>query len=152
MAYQTGAATGLLDLTAQLKAFLEANGATVNRYDTDGAGKRLQVRIGADTYVNLKALNNESHPVIPGAFDTAVHTGLFGTLSTGYDATKDWYNQPGAASPYNPNLFDTGGVSKLYGSIPSYHFFLHDEMVYVWVESSAGVYQFIVFGKLSTLR
>lgn len=150
MAYQTGSSTGITDLLDKLKLFLEANGWTTNSYITEGSGKRLHTKIGTDTFVNLRALANETF--VEDTFNTnsRAQYSLLGNLSTGYDGTARWQDQPGAR--FNGSTqYLVGGVRDITGSIPTYHFFSCNSAVYVWVEWTAGQYQAFGFGKLDQI-
>jgi hypothetical protein len=140
MAYETGTASSNADLLDKIKLFLENNGWTTNRYDTQSTGKRLQM-VKSSFYVNLRSFNNE---ICPGG--SWAITGIGMNLSTGYSAGSDWYNQAGA--PNAASIYKIVTMQRHTGAIPSYHFFCWDTIVYLIVEYSAGAYNRMGWGIL----
>ena len=147
MAYQTGNATGVVDLLDKLKIFVEANGWTTNRHDVQGSGRRLQIQKSSDLFFNFRALVSEARPSGAGG-GSAVH-GIAFNGSTEYDGANDWFNQVGA--PQDSGGRKVAGVTSLTGSIPAYHFFAIDDAVYCWIEYTAGRYQWFGFGGVNKI-
>lgn len=153
MAYETGTATGTVDLLDKIKDFATTNGWTVNRYDAAGAGQRLQVTRGGDLFVNLRAYvaetpSNAANQVFySGSPDTMI---LF-SGSTGYDASKNWFEQPGAYRQTAGQFqYPTCGVRAVAGAIPSFHLFAFNggDQIYCVVEVVAGRFAWFGFGRV----
>jgi hypothetical protein len=150
MAYQTGTATGGVDLLDKLKDFLVANGWTVNRYDTQGAGKRLQVQYSTDVFINMRVFVGEvTSSGGSGSMEAnnAFTNGLMMNGSTGYASGQDWYNQAGAYQNTG-GVYLITGIEGLNAAIPSYSFFAFNACVYVVVEQTAGRFHWLGFGRL----
>jgi hypothetical protein len=84
MAYDTGSASGVAQLLDALRVFLLAQGWTVNLFGDDGAGKRLHVQKGSDTFVNFRAAVGE----FMGSADlenASTNNALWMNGSTGYN-------------------------------------------------------------------
>lgn len=153
MAHETGSATSVLDLLDKLKDFLVAEGWTVNRYDSPGTGRRLQVQLSTDVFFNLRAHSFEFISTTSTAGSCEGNNGvrsygLFVNGSTGYSSGSDWFNQAGAYQDTN-SIYRIAGIEGLSGAIVSYSFFQFDECVYVVVEYPAGRFAWLGFGRLT---
>lgn len=154
MAYQTGSATGVNDLLDQLRAFLLTRGWTVNDFSTVGAGKRLHVQYGTDTFFNFRSYEGDareggSNQI--GQTNTAHGFGCNG--STGYSGAAAWYAQAGA--PFGSGTYRGAAIWGLPGAITTYHFFAYEgtgyAAAYVVVETAAGSYDWLGFGKVEPI-
>lgn len=151
MAYQSNSATGVVDLLDELRLFLTSNGFVVNVNTAEGNGWRLTVNKNG-RYFNFRALVNESAAPSFGTQSAA----LYMNASTGFNGANAWYDQPNAMT-YNDSgtKYFVAGMSNL-STIVTYHFHYYGNSDYdfcaVVLESPAGTYQRLLFGKLSTAK
>jgi hypothetical protein len=150
MIYQTGSSTTILPFFEVFKDFCQnVAGYTVNRYGGDASGLSLCIAKNGTMFFNFKAYVDE---VVP-AF--ANQTGIFMNGSTSFNSGQLWYNQPAALS-YNDGTtkYLMAGMVNLTGTINSYHLFHQSgsdyDTVYAFVESPVGIWQRIMFGRMST--
>lgn len=141
MAYQTGTAATLDDLLDLLRAFVAANGWTVNYWSGVGGGASAILQIAKGTqYVNLAAYSRSATNFrgVAGSY-TDHYLRISG--SRGYDAGLAWNLQPGAYTTYTTN------TSWLTGPLAAYHFFADADYVHVVVEQIAGAFRHFHFGR-----
>lgn len=160
MAYQTGTATDQHNLLDQFRAFLAANGWTVNSYEVDlssynytsnsTAGYRLHAsRSGVTISLRscVRAFPFEYHSTSPdrGVYRSEL-TGIAAMAGTGYDAGQSWDYQPGA--PVTSAGLSVG-VSMQVGGC-TYHFFSWADGpgAAMAVEASPGNWQHLVAGRM----
>jgi hypothetical protein len=145
--YATNSATGVNDLMDKLRTELVTNsGFTENSYITEGNGKRLHVTKNGMTF-NIKSFIGETTPA-----GGVTQTGIFMNAGTGYNGANAWHDQTGVLK-YNSNAaYLIPGMVQLTGAIVAYHYFhfsdTNYEVVYFFVESPAGTYQRLLFGRL----
>lgn len=145
--YATGSATDVNDLMSKLRTELVTNsGFTENSYITEGAGRRMHVTKGGMTF-NIKSFVSETTPA-----GGVTQTGIFMNAGTGYNGANAWHDQPGVLK-YNSNAnYLLPGMVQLTGAIVAYHYFhisdTNYEVVYFFVESPAGTYQRLLFGRM----
>jgi len=146
MPYATGTAADVSDLATKFKDFLLANGWTVNRFDTQGSGKRLEVT-RAGVYVSMRWLQNENGPTAPGPGGTNVY-GVVAVPATGYSAAADWNTQAGVPVAQNAITKLGVGMPLEAGAISAYHFFTDATNDRVWcvVRKTGNVYVYLGFG------
>lgn len=153
MAYQTGSATGVVDLLTQFKAFCEANGWTTDSSIVDGLGRRWHAHNGT-VYVNMRAYVAETPDVsiAKAASGASTATSIAMNVGTGYSGAASWFAQPGVciglAPPYQ---YITAGANGLTSAIPAYHFFAQNsgESILCVIEYLSGYYQMWGFGTLN---
>lgn len=138
MAYETGTATGAMDLIDKIEAFASDNGWTIDRYDDAGTGKRLSLHLGAN-YFSLRAWNAETPAANVGGGPARSGLSLVG--ATGFSSGADWYNQAGTAVV--SSVYQAAGI-YVGGALPSYHLFSVNDAIYCVIEYAAG--RFGVFG------
>jgi hypothetical protein len=146
MAYQTGTATDVNDLLDKYRLFAAAQGWTVNRWVTVGAGRELCISKGS-AYFNFRSYHNESMLVNGGT--TANKYGICLNGSDGFNAGLAWDRQPGY-----PVRGSTSGGDQAHvlfplvittGPFPAYHFFDMDgKTLFAEVEIVTGT--FLRFG------
>lgn len=153
MAYETGSAASPSDLLDKLRAFVAANGWTVNDFSTVGSGKRLHIS-KANIYANFRAWQNETlvgNNTELNADSISNFWGIGGNLSTGWSGTGTvWSRQVGFPN-YGTTPYPRGGyVVNLSSAIPTYHFFTYTDIneVHVVLEFITGKFQYFGFGKL----
>ena len=157
MGYQTGTATGPVDLLDKLRTFLIAQGWTVNLYTANGTGYRLHVQKSADSstemYFNFRSAVDESGVLMTEDNSDSASgkvTGIVINGSTSYDVGEDWDKQP--TYPINDqvsnkacgNLMSPMSIS----AIPAYYFFAVENTINICVEVTSGKFQFMSFGCL----
>lgn len=149
MAYETGSAAGPNDLLDKLRAFLLANGWTINSFITIGSGRRLHVTKGG-VFANFRSYQNET---LSSANDvngqtTAAFWGIGFNPSDGYNAANLWCQQPGY-----PNYSGAKGgyLNQMSSAIPTYHFFTYSDIdeVHVVVEFVTGRFMYLGFGQIA---
>jgi len=144
MAYETGTATGVVDLAGKLNTFLINRGWVVDRFDNQGTGKRLQFHKGT-SYFSTRWFNNE--------FGAAPASGanLYGPAlipCTGYASGSDWNAQPGAVTAVSVSTKLGVALPLSAGAIVAYFFFSDatDDNFFVVVLRSGTIYNFLGFG------
>lgn len=146
MAYETGAATGVVDLVNKFATFIEANGWTRDDLSNEGTGRRYHAHRGLQ-FVNMRGYVNES----PGAnFDSTANTGVYSiafNIGTGYSGATPWYNQAGVPIGTSTK-YGCSGMTLVSGAITAYHFFAQGggDVIYAVVERTSGIYTYIGFG------
>jgi len=149
MAYETGSASSPSDLLDKLRAFLLANGWTINSFITTGSGKRLHIQKGA-CYFNFRSYHGETLTSTNGLNGQATtgFWGIGGYPSDGYSGASNWNAQPGA--PLYSAYYRGGYANQLSSAIPTYHFFTYTDIteVHVVIEFVTGKFQHINFGDL----
>lgn len=149
MAYETGSASSPSDLLDKLRAFLLANGWTINSFVTIGSGKRLHIQKGA-CYFNFRSYHGENTTPTNdlNAQSTTAFWGIGGYPSDGYSGASNWNAQPGY--PLYSSYCRGGYANQLSSAIPTYHFFTYPEIteVHVVIEFVTGKFQHINFGDL----
>lgn len=148
--YETGSASGVVDLITKLEAFLASNGWTTDSFATEGSGKRLHAHLGS-VYVNMRAYVAETPStdiLRPGGVVGAC-TSLAMNIGTATGAT-DWFAQTGVPQTSTPKYL-TAGINGVTGAIPNYHFFAHNSgaNILAVIEYASGYFQFLGFGTLS---
>lgn len=133
MAYETGSATGVVDLLSKLRTFLTANGWTENRWSAQGSGNWLNIS-KSSMFVNIVSDPSAGTSSEPGHFLRV------------YGATS---YASGSAYTAQPN---TSGVCIVNGlgttSLTAYHFFASGDYVYAVIEVTPGYYKHLHFGIL----
>lgn len=148
MAYETNSATDLNDLIDKLKTFcVSVAGFTQNAFNTDGAGYELHINKGG-RYFHFRTYVNETPPN-----GSANQYALFMNAGTGYTGATNWYDETGVMK-YNSTVPFIVGMLNITGAILAYHAFWFNssdyDVVYFIVESPAGTFQHIMFGKIAT--
>lgn len=150
MAYQTGTATNPDQLLDALRVFAVANGWTQLRWVTDGTGNTLSLTKDG-LYVHLRSAVNERL-----ATRYNYITGIWLIGSTGFDAGRPWWNQPGSIvneSYAGYTTSDRAEACGLFGMSAAniYHLFsaATPELIMCVAEVSPGVYHYIAFGELT---
>lgn len=149
MAFETGNATGWLDLISRLKTFLEGAGWTTDFYGAYGGTGQWLATHRDSLFVNIVALINQ----IPPGY-SAVQNGLVCQGADGYNFANGPYGQ--APTPVNTGGHPYGnnfavGILAPDGPLPNYWFFASTVApiaVHVVVETSAGQFQRMSFGQL----
>lgn len=146
--YETGTASGVVDLITKLEAFMAANGWTTDSFATEGLGKRYHAHNGS-VFFNARAYNVEtpSASLYQGGI-TGVSS-LAMNLSTAGTGGSNWFDKTG--SPAYSGSSMSAGINGLSGAIAAYHFFAQNSGtgITVVVEYVAGYYQMIAFGTLA---
>jgi len=128
MGYQMGSYTDQNNAIDLWRAFLLANGWTINSFVDDGSyysgspftGKRLHVSksiYGVDRFFNLRS--SVSQQVCE---DGIIVTGISVNGSTSYESADSWDKQPGFTSRMLP-LSDSGSIAGFAGGIDSGDYF-----------------------------
>lgn len=144
MSFSTGTATDINDLSDKWRAFLLAAGWTINRFDTQGTGKRLEVSKGSQ-FVSMRWYNNES-----GTFMVS-GSNLYGCVAvaaTGYSGAVDWGNQAGIPLANDASTKLGVCLPLNAGAIGGYWFFgdaAGDNVVAV-IQRASGIYNYLGFG------
>ena len=147
--FETGGVANVNELADVIRAFSLSNGWTVNHNAAEGAGRRIHLQRGVNTFINLRSLVNEQAQN-DGVNFHGLMSGIACNGSTGYDASKNWFNQPTAPKRDNnpfPYYFMPGMVN-LTGGIPAYYLFARGDMIYCVIEYAAGLYQWLGFGQV----
>lgn len=134
MAYETGSATGVVDLLSKLRTFLAANGWTENRWSAQGSGNWLNVS-KSSMYINIVSDPSAGTTNRPGHFLRA-----YG--ATSYSSGSAYTAQPNTSGAVIVNGLGTT-------SLTAYHFFAADDYVYVVIEVTPGYYKHLHFGILT---
>ncbi len=150
MAYSTGSAANPNDLLDKFRAFLSANGWSINNFSTIGSGNRLHANKGS-VYVNFRSYQAEVNTTanfINGYTTTVNDWGIAGYPSDGYSGASAWNRQPGYPD-YSAHCRG-GCMPGLDGGIPTYHFFSYPDSdeVYMAVEFITGRFQMLSFGTI----
>lgn len=150
MAYSTGSSSGPNDLLDKFRAFLSANGWTINNFSTVGSGYRLHANKGS-VYVNFRSYQGESISSVNflnGSAGYVEDWGIAGYASTGYSGSQTWNTQPGY--PFYSSYCQGGYMVELSGGTPAYHFFSYPDSdeVYMVAEFIAGRFQMLSFGTI----
>ena len=116
MAFQTGSATGIVDLFDQIVTFVTANGWTLDSKVPDGSGERAHLHNGS-VYVNLRAGVNEN---IWANGSTGYQMGLY--LGTGYSGASDWRSQAGGPLGQGQSYTVGSGMALPSGALTGYWF------------------------------
>lgn len=150
MAYETGSSSGPNDLLDKLRAFLLANGWTINSFTALGSGYRLHVSKGS-VFVNFRSYVAEvisAANFINGSTTTNAHYGIAGYPSDGYNGSLGWNLQPGY--PNYSSACQGGCMPGLTSAIPTYHFFAYPDSdeIYVVVEFVTNRFQMMSFGTI----
>lgn len=150
MAYQTGTATGAVDLLDKVRLFAIANGWTSNRWSALGSGYELCLQKGA-AFFNFRAYQNES--ILISGSQATPRTGIAINGSDGYDGGAVWDRQPGYPKRKIAGAGDQAhGYMPMvtnFGPFPAYHLFAPDnKTVYLELEINTGVFLRLGFGSL----
>lgn len=143
--FQTGSETSVPNLLNTLAAFCVANGWTQNFNAVEGSGRRVHLQLSSDVFINMRALVNESPNTVRSL--PAV-SGLNICGSTSYVGGTHWWNQTGFPTTSTANDAQMAGITHS-GAVPTYYFFARGNMIYVWLEYTAGSYQWLMFGRVS---
>lgn len=143
MLYSTGSASDVTDLLDKIRQTALAAGWTVNAFAADGNGKKLHINKGS-LYFNLRSVINETAGISGGATQAAA---VYINGSTSYNSGNSWNAQPG--NPLNGSDYNVGAIVGL-GASFTYHAFYDTSpnVIYYFVESPAGTYQWLMFGQL----
>lgn len=152
MFYETNTATGVNDMLSKLSTALAANGWTIDKDVTEGAGRRLQVHKTSAGYFTMRSFVSETPP--SGSSQAGA---IFGLPCTGYNGSNAWYDQPGVPTYTNfGTQYNPAGMVNIVGALASYHLFIDSaanyDLVYLFVEYPAGSWQHFGFGRLDTSR
>lgn len=148
--YETGSATGVVDLITKLEAFLSANGWTTDSFATEGLGKRYHAHNGS-VFLNMRAYNVETPSTdIQGSGTTGVSS-LAMNLSSASTGGSRWFDKTGTPFSTLTSQWQTAGMNGLSAAMPKYHFFTQNSntSVMIVLEYLAGYYQFVGFGTLT---
>ena len=157
MGYQTGTATGPVDLLDKLRVFLLAEGWTVNLYTANGTGYRLHVQKSADSstemYFNFRSAVDESGALLTQDNQDSANGKLTGIMingSTGYNVAEDWDKQTVYPLNLSYNNYACGNsmTQMSISAIPAYYFFAVENTINICVEVTSGKFQFMSFGCL----
>lgn len=153
MSYQTGTATGVIDLLDKLRIFAVAEGWTANRNVSTDSGSGQEVCLSKGTsYINMKASEN-IYVLINGLNQNNKYS-LSINGSDSYDSGSDWDRQPGYSQRTSGGSTDQYVVHipfvTNFTSFPAYHFFSHNtgDSIHLEVEITTGVFLRLGFGKL----
>lgn len=143
MAYQTGTATDPADLLDKLRAFLLANGWTIEawRFRTDQPTWRWLALSRAGSFFNIVEDRTFNPGAVAGAHPTSSH--IVATYATSYNSANNYNNQaPGGTGQL------VGWCPNVVGPFSSYHFFEGVGLsgAYVHVAVELGVGEFRHFG------
>lgn len=145
--YFSNSATDVNDLMTKFKDHLVSDfGFTLNSFVTESTGRRLHASKNG-MFFNFRSFVAETTPV-----GGTPQTGIFFNAGSGYSGATAWYDQAGVLK-YNSNTnYLLPGAVQLTGAIVAYHIFYFEdtnyEVVYFFVESPAGTYQRLLFGRL----
>lgn len=144
MAMQTGTMNGANNASDIIKAFIEANGWTINSYVTQGAGKRLHA-VKNGCYINWRSLVSEGWQGY-----TTQSNGLFSYISTGYNAGSTYYDQPGR-HPFGSE-YTAHGFIDLDGAAMTYYAYAFSgadwDTVLIFINTTGNIWQHMGFGTL----
>lgn len=149
--YSTGTATDLNDLITKFKDYLITNcGYTLDSFTTENTGKRLHLHKNS-RYFNFRTFINESTPA-----GGTTQYGMFMNAGTGYNGSSAWYDQPGIFKYNSGTNYLLPGMVQITSAIVAYHiFYFYDstdyDVIYFFVESPAGTFQRLLFGRIATL-
>lgn len=146
--YETGTATGVVDLVNKLATFIEANGWTRDSLADEASGRRYHAHRSSQ-YLNMRAYVNEApNSEIKNRSASGVY-GVALNVGTGYNGATAWYKQAGA--PTESTSYWTAGIIKATGAITAYHFFAHNsgDQIYAVIEYTSGKYQYFGWGQMS---
>lgn len=153
MPWEDGVASSPVDLLQKIVAFLQLHGWTVNMSQSEVSeyggysGWRAHVSKG-DVYANMKAaLGNHWYKIVKTYTDddNAIQPGIGLNLSTGYDSSLKWFQQPGAIIKGDSFIACVGQLLPA-ANIPSYHCFLNNDDFICVIEASTGFFGYIGFG------
>lgn len=144
-AYQTGAATGSIDLLQKLVSFLTAQGWTSNMSATDAAGWRAHLNKGS-LYINLRAFTSSDSAANLFPSSAAPTFGILFYLGTGYSGASNWKSQAGG--PQNQTPATIGSSVLLYQNLVAKYYFFDDgaDNIVAAIETAAGNFQHMLFG------
>ena len=150
MAYDTGTATGVVDLLDKFRLFAIAQGWTVNRNVAAGTGRELCISKGTQFY-NFRAYHSEN--IIINGTAAANRHGIAMNGSDGYSAGQLWDNQPGYPVKYNATGNDRchANMECLHNNtnFPAYHFFAPNaDCLQLELEETSGTFIRLGCGKL----
>ncbi len=133
MAYQTGAANSVSDLLDKLAIFAAPLGWVIDKFEP-GALPQLFLH------------NDKGYWSLGGV--TAGH--LYGFGNTGYDASKNYYQQPGSswANHGSYGTYYGAGTTDLVGAFVSYDFFGTADYLHVVVQIGAAAFRHFGIGTL----
>lgn len=146
MPYQTGSATGPVDLLQQLATWLNSVGWTQDRNASEGSGWTYSGHRGGN-YVHLRATVNETGPW-QSSFGS-VDYGLHMYMGTGFSSGSVWNAQttgsPVASGGSNPIGV---GMKLSAGPFSNYYFFSDStgDNIVVVVEKTPGLYLHLCWG------
>jgi hypothetical protein len=150
MSYQTGTASSPTNLLQTLVAWLAGLGWNTDLSASDGAGWRAHLDHNGN-FVHLRAFLNEgtSLPFASNA-NSSGNAGIALYLSTAFNGSDPWNQQPGGPPYQNGSSTNVVGVGMALpsGSIQNYFFFADataDNIVVV-VEKTPGVYVYLGWG------
>lgn len=146
-AYFTGSATDVNDLATKFKDHLVNDaGYTLNSFVTESTGRRIHVSKNS-AFFNFRSFSAETAPV-----GGASQTGIFMNAGTGYSGATAWYDQAGVLRYDGNTKYLLPGMVQLTGAIVAYHFYWFQDsnydVVYFFVESPAGTFQRLLFGRM----
>jgi hypothetical protein len=146
--YETGSASGVVDLLTKLQEFLVDAGWTASAPSAEGAGARLHAALGG-VHFNARAYVAETpSAAIRGASGSS--TALAFNLSTASTGGAAWFDKTGTPVD-GSGLYHTAGMNGITGAIPTYHFFSQNAgaSILVVVEYASGYFQMLGFGTLN---
>ena len=156
MSYSTGFSIDRDGLVDTIRAFCITNGWTVNQYGAKNTGYLLCMQkatgAGHTVYVSIRSVNNETFPtlIIAGPNNTNNSSGILISMSTGYDASKDVYNQPGAIVRTNNSANYYCGVLYPISAVSTYwmYGYTSPETICIVLQLPDGQYRHLVFGDI----
>src|SRR5579871_838079 len=146
MPYQSGSATGPVDLLQQLATWLNSVGWTQDRSATEGSGWTYSGHLGGN-YVHLRATVNETGP-----WQSSVGSSNYGLhmyMGTGFSSGNVWNAQTTGAPIANGFSNPIGvGVLLSAGPFSNYYFFSDStgDNIVVVVEKTPGLYVHLCWG------
>lgn len=146
--YETGSASGVVDLITKLEAFMATNGWTTDSFATEGSGKRLHAHRGS-VFFNARAYAAETPD--SDLYDVSGScSALAFNLSTAGTGGTRWFDKTGSPVSTTPKYM-SAGLAGITGAVPTYHFFAHNsgDNIIAVVEYAAGYFQSFGFGTLN---
>lgn len=151
MAYESGSATGPVDLLQKLAYFAQTNGWTIDNAGAQGNGYVLQIHRGS-VYANYRAMVNEAYPsgVVFSGYSPVY--GILCSPARGYSSSQPWYDQIGrlGSDPVNGTAGTPYplGIGGMVGAIPYYFFYTSGNNLYMIVELESGYFNHLCVGEL----
>lgn len=154
MSFATGFSLNQNSFVSQLSDFAIANGFTQNQEIPKGTGtlSNLQKTLtsGNVLYASLRSATNETMPsgITTGFINKLTGIGL--SISTGYDNTKDFHDQPGSPTDINSSTTYFANLLADVGTIATYWFFGYEDpdLICAVIQLPSGKYKHLAFGDM----